>query len=234
MQFEEYVPLAVRTENHIGRTEQIQHGVVLGLLLLLRRVCELLDMQKKLIFYGRAIEPDDEDNAISDCVAIADRLRKALRYPRRVMAPLAIDPRVFHGVLGKLTEGGELAAAIYDAMDPDDPGELDTVNLLEELGDDQWYNAILLDALKADMGDVLARNIAKLKHRYPKRFTAEKANDRDLAGERTILEQPGKPGFDVWGEDKDYPRRDWHDAVSNGDTNLGYWDWVGHQKEIEK
>lgn len=36
---------------------------------------------------------------------------------------------------------------------------------------------------------------------------------------------------DVWGEDPDQPRSDWKYEVQNGDTNLGYWEWVQHRKE---
>ena len=36
--------------------------------------------------------------------------------------------------------------------------------------------------------------------------------------------------FDPWGEDKTYPRKDWRYEVANGDTNLGYWEWVKHTK----
>lgn len=43
-----------------------------------------------------------------------------------------------------------------------------------------------------------------------------------------------KKSTDVWGEDDNYPRQDWQFEVSNGDTNLGYWDWVMHQKERDK
>jgi hypothetical protein len=31
---------------------------------------------------------------------------------------------------------------------------------------------------------------------------------------------------DVWSEDGRYSREDWKYEVSNGDTNLGYWEWV--------
>lgn len=37
---------------------------------------------------------------------------------------------------------------------------------------------------------------------------------------------------DVWGEDPEYPRKDWQYEVGNGDTNLGYWEWAAHEKEI--
>jgi hypothetical protein len=32
--------------------------------------------------------------------------------------------------------------------------------------------------------------------------------------------------IDTWGEDRQFPREDWHYEVRNQDTNLGYWDWV--------
>jgi hypothetical protein len=31
---------------------------------------------------------------------------------------------------------------------------------------------------------------------------------------------------DMWGQHPDYPRTDWKYEVSNGDTNLGYWEWL--------
>ena len=36
---------------------------------------------------------------------------------------------------------------------------------------------------------------------------------------------------DLWSEDPDCPRRDWQNQVFKGDTNLGYWQWVQHEKE---
>lgn len=37
------------------------------------------------------------------------------------------------------------------------------------------------------------------------------------------------PGYDVWASVDRYPREDWCYEVQNGDTNLGYWDWVRHR-----
>jgi hypothetical protein len=34
-------------------------------------------------------------------------------------------------------------------------------------------------------------------------------------------------------EDYDYPFSDWQYEVVNGDTILGYWEWVEHQKEAD-
>jgi hypothetical protein len=34
-----------------------------------------------------------------------------------------------------------------------------------------------------------------------------------------------------WGEHPDYPARDWKHEVVDGNTRLGYWDWVEAQIE---
>ena len=33
-------------------------------------------------------------------------------------------------------------------------------------------------------------------------------------------------GGDLWGEHPDHPTADWKYEVENGDTFLGYWEWV--------
>lgn len=38
---------------------------------------------------------------------------------------------------------------------------------------------------------------------------------------------------DVWAEDDAWPVADWKYDVGNGDTRLGYWDWVEHNREID-
>jgi len=36
---------------------------------------------------------------------------------------------------------------------------------------------------------------------------------------------------DIWKEDPEWTRNDWHREVRDDNTLLGYWDWVEHQKE---
>jgi hypothetical protein len=38
--------------------------------------------------------------------------------------------------------------------------------------------------------------------------------------------------YGSWGQDDRYPRADWQREVSNGETNLGYWDWLLQQYDI--
>jgi hypothetical protein len=40
--------------------------------------------------------------------------------------------------------------------------------------------------------------------------------------------------FGSQGQDERHPRSDWQTEVGNGDTSLGYWEWLLQQYEIEE
>jgi len=94
--------------------------------------------------------------------------------------------RLLHATMGLATEAGEALDALKKHIFYNRP--LDTINLQEELGDIFWYAAILADACDFTFEDTMQKNVAKLKARYPKRFTERDANTRDLELERRILE----------------------------------------------
>ena len=102
--------------------------------------------------------------------------------------------RMMHALLGMMSELGELADAIkkhliYGAS-------LDEVNLIEELGDGDWYRSLFGDALRVSFEEAWAKNIAKLRARYPDKFTEEKALNRDLEAEREALQRTHVIPFD--------------------------------------
>lgn len=98
--------------------------------------------------------------------------------------------RMLHAALGIADEGGEIANQIKGHLFYGK--NLDLVNLLEELGDLLWFAAELADACgEPNFTGIMQKNIDKLKKRYPEKFTEEKAQNRDLTGERKILE--GRP-----------------------------------------
>jgi NTP pyrophosphatase (non-canonical NTP hydrolase) len=94
--------------------------------------------------------------------------------------------RLLHGALGLVTESGEFADVLKKHIFYGKP--IDEVNLSEEVGDLFWYCAIIADALGEDFGDIMARNVAKLRARYPDKFTEYDALHRYVDAERTILE----------------------------------------------
>lgn len=94
---------------------------------------------------------------------------------------------LIHGILGKITEALELAPVLIRALSYD---EFDQVNLIEEMGDDAFYTALVEHAAAIVPGEVVRRNVNKLGNRYKGgRFTQEEALNRDLGRERAALEQ---------------------------------------------
>ncbi len=129
----------------------------------------------------------------------ADRVKRALFYGKsiettRVFSTTSLQHRpeisdIMHAMLGCVTEAGELAEHVRDVLGGAKP--LDRTNLVEEFGDQLWYIALGLRALPSDFEEAFAVNIAKLRKRFPDKFTTEAALNRDLGGERAVLE--GKP-----------------------------------------
>ena len=101
----------------------------------------------------------------------------------------AIDYDILHGVLGMATESVEMVAAVYTAMY--ETGELDVVNLNEEVFDSDWYRCLLIKT-QAQQEILWVRGIAKLAARFPEKFDSETELNRDVEAERVILEEGGK------------------------------------------
>ena len=97
----------------------------------------------------------------------------------------ATNIRLLHAAIGIFTESGELLEALVEVAET---GTLDKVNFAEEIGDVQWYAAIASDETGVSLDAIQKTNIAKLKKRYPQKFDAELAVNRDVKGERAILE----------------------------------------------
>lgn len=95
------------------------------------------------------------------------------------------DAHYIHGVLGLITEVGEIAENMVAHL----TGASDTVNLVEETGDVKWYLALLLNRVAQvpwNADEMI--NIQKLRKRFPDKFTEENAVTRDLFAEREVLE----------------------------------------------
>lgn len=94
--------------------------------------------------------------------------------------------RLLHASIGLTTESGEFIDALKKYIFYGKP--IDEVNLAEELGDLFWYIGLACDELGVDFESVWEKNIAKLKARYPEKFTEKAALNRNLNKERGILE----------------------------------------------
>lgn len=125
----------------------------------------MLDVIKKKLFY------DKGDDVF---VSLVDRRLKNYK-------PDCID--LIHGILGIATEAAELLDILTDILDGEVPDAQIEDKIRDELGDHMWYHAIICHALGTSIEDIQKANIAKLKVRFPEKFTDELAVDRDIEAE---------------------------------------------------
>lgn len=141
---------------------------------------ENLDCIKKALFYGKEFPhitaPEGQQTLES---------LPAWLSPNAEQDGAAIN--LIHGIIGKVTEAAELLEALQAVAKEGKP--FDTVNAIEEIGDGLWYDALALKALGSTFEEAQQINIAKLRRRFPEKFTEESANNRNLEEERKILEK---------------------------------------------
>lgn len=86
------------------------------------------------------------------------------------------DIMLVWNALGLAGEAGEVADTIKKAVFHQHG--LDRDVLIKELGDVLWYVAALCSKLDVPLSEVMERNIAKLKQRYPAGYSAEASKAR--------------------------------------------------------
>jgi hypothetical protein len=96
------------------------------------------------------------------------------------------SPAMLHSALGLFTEAAEFIEAIVASMFGGE--DFDRTNAVEELGDLEWYMAVMRNRLGISQEKVQRINIAKLRARYPDKFQSGDALERDHEHERSVLE----------------------------------------------
>lgn len=184
MNLSEFTPLALRTESRID-TVKVNRAELINVLTTFVAIGNLLDIIKKETFYNKQYPAIQRESLISTALASIIELAAPSSAAEQVDL-VDIDPRIFHGIVGIATEGTELIETLVKSVRSG--GTVDRTNIGEEIGDVCWYVAILLDSLSLDGDVILEAVIAKLRKRYPERFTSDAAINRDIDGERRLLE----------------------------------------------
>ena len=193
MDLTEYVKLATRTESRL-ETIVANPQLLVNLLNIHCASGRMLDQVKKHVFYGKEYAAESFNVDFQSIIQTLQhltliRLNGTPEEMGEEDIP-EINPRLFHAIIGIATEATELCEALYSTMMGK---EVDLVNLREENGDINWYQAIFYDEMTAlgypgTWEDDLVRNIDKLKARFPDKFTNENAINRNVESEREILE----------------------------------------------
>lgn len=122
-----------------------------------------------------------------------DAVKRALYYDNRdrldqlvhgavknpINVAFNVEPTTLHAILGMEGEVAEITEAALKG---------DRAKILDEAGDFLWYLALLLRRHGITFDEVFAGNIAKLKVRFPEKFTLEQAVERDLEAEAQVLQ----------------------------------------------
>ena len=140
--------------------------------------CNFLDRLKKWVIYY-------------------DASRASLTNPDPAYENFELTPEkanLLHAAIGLVTEAGELLEAIHGHVFDDKP--LDIENVVEELGDQEFYLEAMRQAaswpdFEIDRDLVIAKNIEKLQKRYAKGYTDQAAKDRADKQTETSDEQKG-------------------------------------------
>ena len=187
---DQYVKDAIRTESPVSEI-QANPEFLSHVIEAIVALSSILDQVKKNAFYGKKFDGIKISGALHVAGVAVEQMRNSIvdhgllggLHPVERKELVPINARLFHSVIGIATESSELLEALKLDGTP-----MDTVNMLEEFGDLNWYQAIGIDQAGGSFEQVLERNIAKLKARFPNKFTSEDAINRDLTKERAILE----------------------------------------------
>jgi len=109
-----------------------------------------------------------------NAMTIDDYQNLAVRTRSKDLSPLESLTTLTLGLAG---EAGEVADIVKKHVGHGH--DLDHDKIVAEIGDVLWYCACLSDHLGVSLGDVAARNIEKLRKRYPEGFSTERSLKRD-------------------------------------------------------
>lgn len=112
---------------------------------------------------NRYIEGDHQ-NLVEDLAKDGDEILAELSY---------VDAEIWHMATGICTEAGELLDAVKKRVIY--AKELDRPNVIEELGDLEFYMEGLRQVLGIDRNHTLEANITKLRKRYGAQYSNEAA-----------------------------------------------------------
>lgn len=124
---------------------------------------KLLDKAKRQAIYGK----EDIDFGLERArfaAAVNSTCQEDTSFELMIQTLTPEQYHQFHMALGLAGEGGELVEAFAKAISHDEL--LDHDNIVEELGDIEFYAEGLRQAFKMDRETTLLANLAKLKKRY--------------------------------------------------------------------
>lgn len=185
MGYEEYEDDVLRTlslQFNVSNDASSEHPTPARIAETLHRAIRLgdeVDALKRAVFYGSSYS-DPAPAGLSEA---------EMRVGKKA-DDVSPTPDMIHSAMGIFTEAAEFLSAVYESCFGE--ASFDRTNAIEELGDLEWYMAVMRKRLNISQEQVQRINIEKLKARYPDKFASDQALNRNLSRERAILESSGK------------------------------------------
>jgi hypothetical protein len=136
-----------------------------------------LDQLKKNIWYNKEIQYGVVNSELLLACPVDGYEERAVKHARHM-----------HAAIGMLTESVELIETLFKTIYLNQ--SFDKVNVVEELGDQQFYNQMFMNVIGVDIYEVMRVNQSKLAKRYGEKlqFSSDAAINRDHEKERQVME----------------------------------------------
>ena len=136
---------------------------------------DALDDAKKSLFYGKSFPTGSHH--VTMAVAGGAGGYEAITVDRSgeylETLPKGGPRDALHAIIGVRTEAQELIELLNLSLV--DRSRLDPDEVLDELGDVLWYAALLAASQGSTLSEAMRRNVAKLRKRFPDRFSGQLA-----------------------------------------------------------
>lgn len=192
-EFQQYRDEALRSEKPLQQVVT-DKDLLVRALRMAEAAADFIDQVKKAVVYGKPLDYsklfDYSEGLLTRCETLYDHIAVHQHEPPPPLTLVDVHPRLLHAELGTFGESGEILVALLHQIET---GELDVKNLEEEDGDHDWYGALRDSALEslgaADKATRRRMNVAKLRARYPEKFSLAESEGRDVTNERQAMEE---------------------------------------------
>jgi hypothetical protein len=194
--FEQFSEYALRTESILPPDTKVDLRLLKAALLLAINTGKILNIIKKQMFYSYQLKDNDRENLSEWITTIQYGLYPLQEFAKRNNpAPYnpsettTADLRLIHATIGKITEPAEFAETTLKVIETGEFTDEMRLNLMEEVGDGWWYDAVVMHRFGFTFKEIATRVINKLIARFGGKFSTDKANTRDATAEMAALKQ---------------------------------------------
>jgi NTP pyrophosphatase (non-canonical NTP hydrolase) len=173
MEINEYQSQATRTLGDLFYPDNVTPCEMDAVLRQTTDWTDLVEQCKKSLFYGK----DAPQKALDGLFRQKFSMNMNAEYPPNV--------NLLHGLLGIVGETSEVAQLTEKLLEGWD---IDRERFINEIGDQIWYAAIALEALGSSLDEATSKNNTKLRERFPERFEASLALDKNENAEEMAMQ----------------------------------------------